>query len=57
VWLLMIRTQWRSPEFWLIALSACGRRAAVMTIELMTSIMTRFIGHLVGLKRLTAREG
>jgi hypothetical protein len=24
VWLLMIRSQWRSPEFWLIGLSAAG---------------------------------
>jgi uncharacterized membrane protein len=24
VWLVLIRSQWRSPEFWLIALSACG---------------------------------
>jgi len=24
VWLLMVRSQWRSPEFWLIAASVCG---------------------------------
>jgi uncharacterized membrane protein len=32
VWLVLIRRQWRSPEFWLIVLSACGVAAiAVMT--------------------------
>ena len=32
VWLVMIRSQWRSPEFWLIALSACGiALIAIMT--------------------------
>jgi uncharacterized membrane protein len=24
VWLLSVRTQWRAPEFWLIAVSLCG---------------------------------
>jgi uncharacterized membrane protein len=23
-WLLMVRSSWRSPEFWLVALSVCG---------------------------------
>ena len=36
VWLLMIRSQWRTPEFWLIALSACG----ILLIAIMTRVVS-----------------